>query len=206
MHRIPAINAPRRPWRWPLVARWHGGVRGSLLGAALLGSAMPQPAAAQNSSPPLSSGQSAIAPLPLRPAPTLVAPLMGGPVFDLAAARGVVVLHLWASWCPPCRVEMPVLDHFARAHHDVRVVGLSFDTKRDAGAVARAMAGLSFPTAMAGQARVNGFGTPGELPQTLVIDPRGWIVARFGGGHPPLSEAALARAVSGARTTAQPAP
>ncbi len=132
-----------------------------------------------------------------RPALALVAPLLDGQSFDLAAARGhVVVLHLWASWCPPCRAEMPLLDQFARNHREVMVVGLSFDTRRDVGAVRQAMAGLSFPTALAARARINAFGTPGELPQTLVIDAQGRIVARFAGGHPPLSEAALAQAVA----------
>ncbi len=137
------------------------------------------------------------------PAPALIAPLLDGQTFDLASARGhVVVIHFWASWCPPCRTEMPLLDRFARAHHEVTVMGLSFDKKRDQGAVRQAMTGLSFPTALASGAKTNGFGTPSQLPQTLVIDANGRIAARFTGGHPAFSEATLLAAVNAA--TAKP--
>ena len=135
--------------------------------------------------------------------PALVAPLLDGQSFDLASARGhVVVIHFWASWCPPCRTEMPLLDRFARAHREVTVIGLSFDKRRDEGAVRQAMTGLSFPTALASRARTNGFGTPSQLPQTLVIDASGRIVARFVGGHPAFGEATLLAAVNAA--TAKP--
>lgn len=44
------------------------------------------------------------------PAPPLVVTTMDGDVFDLADQRGkVVVLNWWATWCPPCRQEMPEL-------------------------------------------------------------------------------------------------
>lgn len=50
-----------------------------------------------------------------KPAPPVVAPTLrngafDGPVFDLAAYKGkVVVLNVWASWCAPCRAEAPAL-------------------------------------------------------------------------------------------------
>ncbi|MER2605817.1 MAG: TlpA disulfide reductase family protein [Siculibacillus sp.] len=43
----------------------------------------------------------------------------------------VVLLNVWATWCPPCRAEMPALDRLQarRAHHDFEVVAVSVDKK-----------------------------------------------------------------------------
>lgn len=52
-----------------------------------------------------------------RRTPALHLPALEGPPFDLAAARGqVVVLNFWASWCEPCRAEMPTLELMAERH------------------------------------------------------------------------------------------
>lgn len=141
----------------------------------------------------------ALAEKPAPLAPPLVASLLDGGTLDLAAERGhVVVLHFWASWCQPCRAEMPLLDRYARAHRKVWVVALSFDTRRDLPKVRAAMQAMAFPTALAAGARRNGFGEGPDLPQTLVIDAAGHIRARFAGGRPALTEAALSAAVSAA--------
>jgi thiol-disulfide isomerase/thioredoxin len=53
-----------------------------------------------------------------------------GPPLNMAELRGhPLVLNFWATWCPPCVHEMPVLDRFAREHAAAgwRVVGLAAD-------------------------------------------------------------------------------
>jgi thiol-disulfide isomerase/thioredoxin len=53
-----------------------------------------------------------------------------GKTLDFAQWRGKpLVVNFWATWCPPCREEMPLLDRSARAMPDVQFVGISVDDK-----------------------------------------------------------------------------
>jgi thiol-disulfide isomerase/thioredoxin len=64
-----------------------------------------------------------------RPAPGFVVELLDGGSFDSAdrfPGRQVVV-NLWASWCIPCRTEMPAISEFAAAHPEVLVVGVAVE-------------------------------------------------------------------------------
>lgn len=69
-----------------------------------------------------------------RTAPTFAAPLLGGGQFDLADMRGKrVVLAFWASWCGPCRQELPALAELQKTRDDVVIYAVNVDrTERDA--------------------------------------------------------------------------
>ena len=108
----------------------------------------------------------------------LEARLFDGRALDLATLRGqVVVLNLWASWCTPCRQEMPVLDALAHeyAARGVTVVGLSADDRHDRREAERIARGFGYALGLLAEAPRNGFGTPAALPLTYVIDVHGRI-------------------------------
>jgi cytochrome c biogenesis protein CcmG/thiol:disulfide interchange protein DsbE len=117
-----------------------------------------------------------------KPAPGLVVPEVEGPTFDLSTLRGrVVIVNFWATWCAPCREEMPILEAFYRAHHGqgVEVIGLSMDRSRDREAVKKLRQTASYPIALASDAKVNGFGAVRALPVTYVVDATGTVRARL---------------------------
>ena len=116
------------------------------------------------------------------PAPRLVVETLDGARFDLSTLHGKVVLvNFWATWCPPCRDELPALDElYARYHSEgLELVGLSADRKRDRKDVLAMAHGLHYPVAVASEARENGFGTPSVLPVTYLIGPDGILRAVF---------------------------
>ena len=117
------------------------------------------------------------APVTGRPAPPLVGRTLDGQRFDLAALRGrVVVINLWATWCGPCREEMPALDAFSRqyASRGVVVVGLTEDKPQALPMAQRIMGSFVYPAVPAATATEDGFGMPPSLPVTVVIGRTGW--------------------------------
>jgi thiol-disulfide isomerase/thioredoxin len=92
-----------------------------------------------------------------------------------------VVLNFWASWCPPCRAEMPDFDRVAQAHQEVKFIGVAVD---DVETNARAFA------AEIGVSYLLGFDPTGQahltlpfvaLPTTWIIDGDGVIVHKVQG-------------------------
>jgi cytochrome c biogenesis protein CcmG/thiol:disulfide interchange protein DsbE len=84
-----------------------------------------------------------------RGAPDLAFECLGGGSLDLGQAPGIpTVLNLWASWCGPCREELPLLQQLSDATGaQLRVVGVDSQDGRPQGASFAADAGLTFPSA-----------------------------------------------------------
>jgi cytochrome c biogenesis protein CcmG, thiol:disulfide interchange protein DsbE len=115
-------------------------------------------------------------------APPLVVTALDGTVIDLAQLRGKVVLvNFWATWCAPCRKEMPTFDALYRRHRgeNFELVGISIDFARDAAKMRKAAAPFAYPIAWINDAGVNGFGGPDGVPVTYVIDADGIIRDKF---------------------------
>ena len=131
------------------------------------------------------------------PAPSLIVDELSGQVFDRALRGKVVVVNFWATWCPPCREEMPALDAFYRRYRaqGLEMIGLSADRPRDRSDVSKVMQSFSYPAAMLDDATVNDFGTPHELPMTVVVDRDGTVRAKLTPDQTPVTEKSLSAAV-----------
>ena len=115
-------------------------------------------------------------------APALVLSELGGDTFDLAKLRGKVVLvNYWATWCAPCKKEMPVLNSFYRLYHEkgLEIIGISADRPQDFAKMRRMSGALSYPTSTLDRISDNGFGPPEGFPLTYVIDRDGIVRDKF---------------------------
>jgi peroxiredoxin len=117
--------------------------------------------------------------------------LEGGQV-TLSELRGkVVMVNFWASWCPPCRAEMPAIEKVYRAYRDLGLEVLAVnttnqDSEADAAAFVREF-GLTFPIPLDRTGAVSAAYNLRGLPSTYFIGADGVIQSVVVGG--PMSEA-----------------
>ncbi len=113
----------------------------------------------------------------------------GDLVVGRPGARPTVV-NLWASWCGPCKEEMPAVQAFADANRGVRVVGIAIDDAPDAAREFAREVGVTFPLGVdEDDAMGDGYGVTG-LPTTFVLDAAGRLAATWAG---PVTRAELER-------------
>jgi thiol-disulfide isomerase/thioredoxin len=135
-----------------------------------------------------------VAVMAAEPAPSLQVTTLAKTPFDLASLKGhVVIVNFWATWCAPCRAEMPMLNAFYQRHHaeGLEIIGISVDSPNAMPAVNKIAATLAYPVALAREATQNGFPAANALPVTYVIDAKGMVKAKLAPDEKGLSESQL---------------
>lgn len=107
--------------------------------------------------------------------------LGGGQDVDLSTLRGPLVVNLWASWCAPCRAEMPILQEFAEKYAGrVQVLGIDYEDVQPRAALELARdSGVTYPLLADPQTEVDGaapFPTLRGLPFLSFVDAEGVVV------------------------------
>jgi len=133
------------------------------------------------------------------PAPDFSITPLSGPTLSSADLRGkVVILNFWATWCQPCRTEMPAFEAYYKAHQKegLEILAVSQDEASLDAKVSALASALSFPVALARKCHTEGFGRIWQLPISFVIDREGRL--RADGSQKPIifDEAKLDQLVS----------
>lgn len=114
--------------------------------------------------------------------PELALTSLAGDAVSLEGLRGsTVLLNTWATWCPPCRDELPALEAIARRYADrgLIVVGVNIGESRATVQSFVDRSGLTFPIWLdPDEASLRAFVTI-SLPASFLIDPSGVVRARW---------------------------
>jgi thiol-disulfide isomerase/thioredoxin len=106
-------------------------------------------------------------------------PLLDTGAFDPERARGqVLVLYWWASWCPFCAIQSPLMEKLwlAQRGRGLQMLGLSIDRTAAPAQAYRQQRGYTFPSAWVSPAVAQALPKPKGLPVTLVRGRDGRVV------------------------------
>ena len=123
------------------------------------------------------------------PAPEFSVKGLDGKALNLASARGkVVLLNFWATWCGPCRMEVPDLVALQTKYGErLQVIGLVVDDEDEAAVRAFAKRyAINYPIAMATNEMRIRFGGVPALPTSFIIDAQGRVVQKHIGLRDPV--------------------
>ncbi len=112
------------------------------------------------------------------PAPDFSLASLAGDEISLSDYKGQVILvNLWATWCPPCKAEMPTLNAFYEAHRDDGFVVLAVNSQEGAATVKDFIQtnGFTFPVLLDANGEVMGRYHVRALPTSFIIDRNGLI-------------------------------
>jgi cytochrome c biogenesis protein CcmG/thiol:disulfide interchange protein DsbE len=113
-----------------------------------------------------------------------------GKSVDFDSFRGSVTLvNFWATWCAPCKRELPDLIALSRelAPQNIRIIGVSTDVGSDVAGDVRAFVrehGIPYQIILTNDDLDNAFGNVRQLPTSFIINKEGKIVQTLVGGRP----------------------
>ena len=110
--------------------------------------------------------------------------LLGGGNTTLSSLRGkVVVLNFWATWCPPCRVEMPSMETLYQRYKDQGLEMLAVNLRENRNVVQQFIQryGYTFPIPLDLDGMVSSRYGIEAIPTTFIIDRDGVIIGRVVG-------------------------
>lgn len=123
-------------------------------------------------------------------APPIVLEDLSGERFDLEdirAEKAVVLVNFWATWCAPCRVEMPILETAYEEHRSAGLEILAITSEdRDVVEAYVAERGYSFPILLDPGSEVGKAYGVEALPTTVVVDANGKVVRSWRGLDPSM--------------------
>jgi peroxiredoxin len=115
---------------------------------------------------------------PNAPAPDFTLRQIDGPNLRLGEQRGrVVMVNFWATWCGPCRIELPHLDklHAKYRNSGFLLLGVNIDDDPNAAKALAAKMGLKFPVLFDSQKKVVAAYDLNAMPATVLIDRDGKV-------------------------------
>ena len=152
-------------------------------------------------------------------APDFSLDVLGGTTMRLSDLRGkAVLLNFWATWCGPCKIEMPWFVDFQKQYgsQGLQIVGVAMDdaSKEDIGKFAKDM-GVNYPILIGKESVGEQYGGVNALPETFLIGRDGKIVDKIIGleGKAEIEDAikkalntrpATSQASSGSTLSSQP--
>ena len=129
--------------------------------------ALPQAALADAAAPALGAKS---------PAPDFTLPAVGGKSLSLSQYKGqVVMINFWATWCGPCRQEMPLLDAMYKKYKAMGFTLIGVNVEPDSKAAAEFLKKLpvSFPVAFDAESKVSQLYNVQGMPSTVIVDRKG---------------------------------
>jgi peroxiredoxin len=126
----------------------------------------------------VAAGSAGAAITPSGGAPDFTLPTVNGPNLRLQEQRGrVVMVNFWATWCGPCRVEMP---HLNRLYEKYRgsgfvLLGVNIDENPRAAADLAGKLGMKFPVLLDTDKKVSRLYDLSAMPSTVLIDRDGRV-------------------------------
>jgi len=110
--------------------------------------------------------------------PATLVTLDGQRIATADLAGHVIILTFWATWCGPCRQELPLLSAYAEQHatDGLMVLGFSLDGPEDLRKVQAVAQSLHFPVGLVAHSTLPGYGRIWRIPVNFAIDAQGRLI------------------------------